>query len=103
MAGQVLVDGVPLTDIGLAAWRGRIAATFQDFVRFELLAGEAVGVGDLPRIDLAPALSEALRRCTANTAAGMLLAAVSPGIKGAHARNPTVTGASVSNSRSATG
>jgi ATP-binding cassette, subfamily B, bacterial len=71
-AGRVLLDGVPLTDIDLAAWRERTAATFQDFVRFELLAGEAVGVGDLPRIDLAPALSEALRRADATAVAAEL-------------------------------
>jgi ATP-binding cassette, subfamily B, bacterial len=68
-AGRVLLDGVPLTDIDLAGWRERTAATFQDFVRFELLAGETVGVGDLPRIDLAPALSEALRRADATAVA----------------------------------
>jgi ATP-binding cassette, subfamily B, bacterial len=64
-AGQVLLDGVPLADIDLAAWRERTAATFQDFVRFELLAGQTVGVGDLPRIDQVPALDEALRRADA--------------------------------------
>jgi ATP-binding cassette, subfamily B, bacterial len=66
-AGDVLVDGVPLADIDLAAWRERTAATFQDFVRFELLAGQTVGVGDLPRIDQVPALNEALRRADATT------------------------------------
>jgi ATP-binding cassette subfamily B protein len=64
-AGQVLLDGVPLTDIDLAAWRERTAATFQDFVRFELLAGEAVGVGDLPRISQPAALESALERADA--------------------------------------
>ena len=64
-AGQVLLDGVPLTDIDLAAWRERTAATFQDFVRFELLAGETVGVGDLPRIGQADALASALVRADA--------------------------------------
>ena len=64
-AGQVLLDGVPLTGIDLAAWRERTAATFQDFVRFELLAGETVGVGDLPRIDQADALASALVRADA--------------------------------------
>jgi ATP-binding cassette, subfamily B, bacterial len=64
-AGQVLLDGVPLSDIDLAAWRERTAATFQDFVRFELLAGEAVGVGDLPRIDSEGALASAVRRADA--------------------------------------
>ncbi len=71
-AGQVLLDGVPLADIDLAAWRERTAATFQDFVRFELLAGEAVGVGDLPRIDQAAALESALHRADATAVAAEL-------------------------------
>jgi ATP-binding cassette subfamily B protein len=71
-AGQVLLDGVPLADIDLAAWRERTAATFQDFVRFELLAGEAVGVGDLPRIDQAAALESALHRADATAVAASL-------------------------------
>ena len=66
-AGRVLLDGVPLASIDLAAWRERTAATFQDFVRFELLAGETVGLGDLPRIDTEPALAEALHRADATT------------------------------------
>ena len=61
-AGQVLVDGVPLDDIDLAAWRARTAAAFQDFVRFELLAGQTVGLGDLPRLDDGAALGRALER-----------------------------------------
>ena len=71
-AGQVLLDGVPLADIDLAAWRERTAATFQDFVRFELLAGEAVGVGDLPRIDQTAALESALERADATAVAASL-------------------------------
>jgi ATP-binding cassette subfamily B protein len=71
-AGQVLLDGVPLADLDLAAWRERTAATFQDFVRFELLVGEAVGVGDLPRIDQTAALSEALERADATAVAASL-------------------------------
>jgi ATP-binding cassette subfamily B protein len=64
-AGEVLLDGTPLTDIDLGAWRRRTAATFQDFVRFELLAGETVGVGDLARLDQVPALHAALHRADA--------------------------------------
>jgi ATP-binding cassette, subfamily B, bacterial len=71
-AGQVLLDGVPLADLDLAAWRERTAATFQDFVRFELLAGEAVGVGDLPRMSQPAALSEALERADATAVAASL-------------------------------
>jgi ABC-type multidrug transport system fused ATPase/permease subunit len=35
-AGVVLVDGVDLREVGVGAWRSRLAAVFQDFVRFEL-------------------------------------------------------------------
>jgi ATP-binding cassette subfamily B protein len=71
-AGQVLLDGVPLADIDLAAWRERTAATFQDFVRFELLAGEAVGVGDLARMSQPAALASALERADATSVAASL-------------------------------
>ena len=49
--GRVLVDGVDLREIDLEGWRAGIAAAFQDFVRFQLVAREAVGVGDLPHVD----------------------------------------------------
>ena len=71
-AGRVLLDGVPLADLDLAAWRERTAATFQDFVRFELLAAEAVGVGDLPRMSQPAALESALERADATAVASEL-------------------------------
>ena len=33
---RIEVDGAPLTDLDLDAWRRRVTAVFQDFVRFEL-------------------------------------------------------------------
>ncbi len=71
-SGQVLLDGVPLADMDVTAWRERTAAAFQDFVRYELLAGETVGIGDLPRLDHVAALSEALRRADATAVADAL-------------------------------
>jgi ATP-binding cassette, subfamily B, bacterial len=71
-AGEVLVDGVPLAGIDLAAWRERTSAAFQDFVRYELLAGQTVGLGDVPRIDHEPALGQALHRADAETMAAEL-------------------------------
>jgi ABC-type multidrug transport system fused ATPase/permease subunit len=41
-AGSIMVDGVDLRDIELASWRSRVAAVFQDFVRFELSLRENV-------------------------------------------------------------
>ncbi len=64
-SGEVSIDRLPLTEIDLEAWRSRTAATFQDFVRFELLAREVVGIGDLPRLEHEPALDEALDRADA--------------------------------------
>jgi len=70
--GQVLVDSVPLDDMDLAAWRARTAAAFQDFVRFELPAGQVVGLGDLPRLDDEAALGRALERADAAGVPGEL-------------------------------
>jgi ATP-binding cassette subfamily B protein len=61
-AGTVAVDGVDLTRYRLDDWRGRIAAGFQDFVRFELPARQSVGVGDVPRRDDDAAVRAALHR-----------------------------------------
>jgi ATP-binding cassette, subfamily B, bacterial len=72
VSGQVLLDGVPLAQMDLAAWRERTAAAFQDFVRFELPAGETVGIGDLPRLDSVPALDRALHRADATAVASGL-------------------------------
>ena len=64
--GRVTVDGVPLDEIDLSAWRARIASGFQDFARYELMARETVGVGDLPRIDDEPAVVAAIDRAGAS-------------------------------------
>ena len=64
-AGRILVDGVDLATIAAPAWRERMAGAFQDFVRFELPAQGTVGLGDLPRIDDADAVTGAVERAGA--------------------------------------
>ena len=86
-AGQVLLDGVPLADLDLAAWRERTAAAFQDFVRFELLAAEAVGVGDLPRMLSLPRLP---RRWSGPTPPRSLRHCRRAWVPGSGARSPGV-------------
>jgi ATP-binding cassette, subfamily B, bacterial len=49
--GRVLVDGIDLRAVDVRQWRQQITAGFQDFVKFEFLAREAVGLGDTDRID----------------------------------------------------
>ncbi|MGH9283746.1 MAG: ATP-binding cassette domain-containing protein, partial [Acidimicrobiales bacterium] len=64
-AGQILIDGVPLARMRPETWRDRLAGAFQDFFRFELLARQSVGVGDLPRLDDEAAVGEAVDRAGA--------------------------------------
>ena len=64
--GRVTVDGVPLDEIDLSFWRSRIASGFQDFARYELVARETVGVGDLPRADDQEAVLGAIDRAGAS-------------------------------------
>jgi ATP-binding cassette subfamily B protein len=64
--GRVLIDGVDLARISSASWRERLAGAFQDFFRFELLARQTVGLGDLPRLDDEPAVAAAVGRAGAD-------------------------------------
>lgn len=61
-SGSIDVDDTPLGQVEPPRWRSRIAGAFQDFVRFELKLGEAVGAGDLPHITDAVAHRRALER-----------------------------------------
>jgi len=71
-AGRITADGTDLRRFDVAAWRDRLSAGFQDFCRFEFLAGETVGVGDLSRLAEAPALAAALGRAGAADVAAAL-------------------------------
>jgi ATP-binding cassette subfamily B protein len=63
--GNMSVDGIDLAQIDPDAWRQRIAVGFQDFLRFELLAQESVGVGDMPLLDDRSAVDSAVDRASA--------------------------------------
>jgi ATP-binding cassette subfamily B protein len=64
-AGRILTDGVDTATFPAGDWRSRLAAAFQDFVRFELPARNTVGVGDLPRLDDEAAVLAAVGRARA--------------------------------------
>jgi ATP-binding cassette, subfamily B, bacterial len=64
-AGRIEIDGIDLRDLPVAAWRARIAAGFQDFLRLQLTARESVGVGDLRAIDDLDSIRAALSRSDA--------------------------------------
>jgi ATP-binding cassette, subfamily B, bacterial len=64
-SGAILIDGEPLARMAADEWRSRLAGAFQDFVRFELRARQTVGLGDVPRLDLEPAVAIAIGRAGA--------------------------------------
>jgi ATP-binding cassette subfamily B protein len=71
-SGTITADGSDLARIPLDKWRERIAAGFQDFARFEFVARQTVGVGDLPLVDSQPAVEAALERAHAGDVVGRL-------------------------------
>jgi ATP-binding cassette, subfamily B, bacterial len=64
-SGKILVDGVDLARMPVDQWRARLAGAFQDFFRFEFVARQSVGVGDLPRLDDEAAVVTAVNRAGA--------------------------------------
>jgi ATP-binding cassette subfamily B protein len=63
--GVITVDGKPLAAIPHDEWREGVSGAFQDYSRLELLVREAVGIGDLPRLDDDDAVLAGLRRAGA--------------------------------------
>ena len=63
--GRILIDDADLARMPVDEWRSRVAGAFQDFFRFEFKARQSVGVGDLARLDEAPAVANAISRAGA--------------------------------------
>jgi ATP-binding cassette subfamily B protein len=63
--GRILVDDTDLARVSAEDWRARLAGAFQDFFRFELRAGQSVGLGDLPHLEDQPAIETAVARAGA--------------------------------------
>ncbi|MFN8059177.1 MAG: ABC transporter ATP-binding protein [Vicinamibacterales bacterium] len=63
--GEILADDTPLARVPAEAWRTRLAGAFQDFYRFEFLAQQVVGLGDVARLDDRRAVSTAVERAGA--------------------------------------
>jgi ABC-type multidrug transport system fused ATPase/permease subunit len=57
--GAIEVDGVDLRELDLDAWRARVAAVFQDFIRFELPLRDNVAPAGAPDEVIRAALDEA--------------------------------------------
>jgi ATP-binding cassette subfamily B protein len=50
-SGRIMVGGRDLAEVEPTVWQRSLSASFQDFVRYELLARESVGVGRLDRME----------------------------------------------------
>jgi ATP-binding cassette subfamily B protein len=63
--GRILVDGAELASLDTAHWRARSSAAFQDFGRFHIRFGDAIGIGDLPHLHGGDRVTEAVRAADA--------------------------------------
>jgi ATP-binding cassette, subfamily B, bacterial len=59
VGGSIEADGTDLRDLDLDAWRARVTAVFQDFIRFELPLRDNVAPGGAPDDVILAALEEA--------------------------------------------
>jgi ATP-binding cassette, subfamily B, bacterial len=71
-SGTILLDDTPLSRVPAPEWRARLAGSFQDFFRFELLARHTVGLGDVGRLDDTVAVTAAIERGGAGDVAARL-------------------------------
>jgi ATP-binding cassette, subfamily B, bacterial len=71
--GKILVDGIDLARVHADEWRSRLAGAFQDFFRFEFLARQTVGLGDVPRLEDRPAVDVAVDRAGAGDVVDRLI------------------------------
>lgn len=76
-SGRIMVDDRPLSSFDPQAWRDRLSAGFQDFARYDLEAGEVVGIGQLRELGNTAAYDAALDRAGAEE--------VIPGLKARYA------------------
>jgi ABC-type multidrug transport system fused ATPase/permease subunit len=61
-AGSIEIDGVALDAFDTTEWRERTTAAFQDAVRLQLTTRDAIGIGDLARIEDDDAIHTAIER-----------------------------------------
>ena len=70
--GRILLDGVDLRDYDLASLRQNIGIIFQDFVRYDFVLRENIGVAQVEALGDDTRIREAARRSLADSVAGRL-------------------------------
>ena len=70
--GRILLDGVDLRDYDLGSLRINIGVIFQDFVRYDFVMKENIGVSQIERLEDEARIREAAQRSLADAVAGRL-------------------------------
>jgi len=70
--GRILLDGVDLRDYELGSLRTNIGVIFQDFVRYDFVMKENIGVSQIERLEDEARIREAAQRSLADAVAGRL-------------------------------
>ena len=60
--GRIVLDGTDLAEWDITTLRNRIGVIFQDFVRYQFLVGENIGVGDVDALEEEPRWIEAAEK-----------------------------------------
>lgn len=70
--GTIRIDSLDLREVDTTLWREGLRGAFQDFARFELKLREAVGVGDLPRLNNSEVIRRAMHEAAGSDVEGAL-------------------------------
>ena len=70
--GRILLDGVDLREYDVDSLRASIGVIFQDFVRYDLIFRENIGVGQVEQMENRERVAAAASRSLADTVAGRL-------------------------------
>lgn len=65
--GRILIDGIDIRDYDLKSLRQNIGIIFQDYIRFQLTAGENIAVGNIIHKDEQVEVIESAEKSLANT------------------------------------
>ncbi len=65
--GRILLDGVDLREYNLEDLRNAVGVIFQDYVRFQMRAGENIAVGDISKVKENELIVDAAEKSLANT------------------------------------
>ncbi|MCO6475559.1 MAG: ABC transporter ATP-binding protein [Phaeodactylibacter sp.] len=65
--GRILIDGVDIRDYNLQSLRDNIGIIFQDYIRFQMKAGENIAIGNIEEVVNMPLIESAAHKSLADT------------------------------------